>query len=258
MKYSYLTKKLKQSILQVLLITILSTPPSSLQAHQTITTEKDDTGLTKASYRIQKIQGWNLHVEKTAHQHPEIKKALTIIESQLKDIRKLIHPEIVRKLQLVPIWLNKDIRIGACYHPSSKWLKMNNRMIEKARSVELQSVDSFINSSVPQPMIMLHEMSHALHHRVHDNKLPIITMAFNKAVAAKSYEKVKHVNGKTVKHYALSNEKEYFAEASEAYFGKNDHYPFNKEELKKHDPEGYAMVESVWKVNANKGRKEAK
>ena len=36
-----------------------------------------------------------------------------------------------------------------------------------------------------------------------------------------------------VEHYAATNHKEYFAEATEAYFYKNDFYPFVRGELKK-------------------------
>ena len=216
---------------------------------QATTKEKDDSTVTLASYEQKTIQGWVVHIEKTAKDHPKFNDVISDVENQLKEIVELINPEIVTQLKLVPIWINKDLRNGACYHPDAGWLKENNRLPEKVRSVELQSIDSFMQSATTQPMVMLHEMSHAFHHRIHEFKHPVITAAFNKAVAAKTYEKVKHVGGRTVRHYALSNEKEYFAEATEAYFGKNDYYPFNREELKKHDPDAYAMVESVWKVN---------
>ena len=39
---------------------------------------------------------------------------------------------------------------------------------------------------------------------------------------------------------------EYFAEATEANFGANDFYPFVRAELREHDPEAYALTESIW------------
>jgi hypothetical protein len=248
----YITKSLLSAALMAGLLIL---PTSALAQHDKAS-NKTERGLKAADFESRKIQGWNVHIEKVANDHPDLKQALTELESQLTDIKKLINPDIVSQLQLVPIWLNKDQRGGACYHPSPEWMKENKRMPEKVRSVELQSVNSFINSSKNQPMLMLHEMSHAFHHRVHDFKEPIITAAFEKAVASKSYEKVKHVGGRTVKHYALTDEKEYFAEATEAYFGKNDFYPFSREEFKEHDPDAYAMVEAVWKVNAKKGKEQ--
>ena len=65
---------------------------------------------------------------------------------------------------------------------------------------------------------------------------------------SKSYEQVLHVRGKKVKHYALSNPREYFAEGTEAYFGTNDFYPFVRAELKDHDPRGFAKIENHWGV----------
>ena len=39
---------------------------------------------------------------------------------------------------------------------------------------------------------------------------------------------------------------EYFSELCEAYWGENDYYPFNYEQLKEHDPVGFAMMETIW------------
>ena len=50
-------------------------------------------------------------------------------------------------------------------------------------------------------------------------------------------------------HFAMAaarGHKEYFAESSEAYFGKNEFYPFVRAELKQHDPNMYALLEKLW------------
>ena len=52
--------------------------------------------------------------------------------------------------------------------------------------------------------------------------------------------------GRKVRHYGLNNQMEYFAEATEAYFGVNDFYPFVRAELKAIDPEGFSLMEAVW------------
>ena len=49
-----------------------------------------------------------------------------------------------------------------------------------------------------------------------------------------------------VKAYAATNQEEYFAELTEAYFGHNDWFPHNREELRKYDPRGFKMIEEVW------------
>ena len=44
----------------------------------------------------------------------------------------------------------------------------------------------------------------------------------------------------------MSNAKEYFAESTEAYFGVNDFYPFNRDDLKKHDPRMFELLGKLW------------
>ena len=48
----------------------------------------------------------------------------------------------------------------------------------------------------------------------------------------------------------MANPMEYFAEASEAFFTRNDFFPFTREELKKHDPEMFAVVAKLWGADA--------
>ena len=57
-----------------------------------------------------------------------------------------------------------------------------------------------------------------------------------------------------VKHQNMSgsdigdDHKEYFAELSEAYWGRNDYFPYTRQELKTYDPTGFAVLEQIWKV----------
>ena len=50
----------------------------------------------------------------------------------------------------------------------------------------------------------------------------------------------------SVRAYALNNEREYFAELTEAFFGRNDYYPFVATDLAEYDPQGYAVLRQVW------------
>ena len=52
--------------------------------------------------------------------------------------------------------------------------------------------------------------------------------------------------GEQVRHYGLTDHKEYFAEGTEAYLYRNDFYPFVCAELKEHDPELHAVLAAVW------------
>ena len=73
-----------------------------------------------------------------------------------------------------------------------------------------------------------------------------IVRAYQNAKTAGLYAQVKSVDGSVGAAYASNNEKEYFAEITEAYFLKNDFFPFTREELRSYDPGGYALVENLW------------
>jgi dipeptidyl-peptidase-4 len=45
---------------------------------------------------------------------------------------------------------------------------------------------------------------------------------------------------------------EYFAESTEAYFGKNDFFPFNQKELKENDPHMHDLIQKLWNVPSTK------
>jgi hypothetical protein len=47
-------------------------------------------------------------------------------------------------------------------------------------------------------------------------------------------------------HYALTNQKEFFAEMTESYFGSNDFYPFVAGELKQAEPEIFELLAEIW------------
>ena len=46
--------------------------------------------------------------------------------------------------------------------------------------------------------------------------------------------------------YALTDDKEYFAELTEAYYGVNDFYPFTRDQLLSFDIAGYTLIEQAW------------
>lgn len=73
-----------------------------------------------------------------------------------------------------------------------------------------------------QPFLVLHEMSHAYHHQVLGFDHATVRQAFDLAVSGHRYDSVPYVNGGNQRAYALNNHKEYFAELSEACWGKNE------------------------------------
>ena len=80
-----------------------------------------------------------------------------------------------------------------------------------------------------------------------------IKAAYERAKASGSYDKVERWfgNGRPntrERAYALTNPMEYFAETTEAFFSRNDFFPFTRKELHRHDPEMETLLERVWKL----------
>jgi hypothetical protein len=127
-------------------------------------------------------------------------------------------------------------------------LTKNGYNPDKARAVELGNAARFLEWSLDQPWMVLHELAHAYHDQVLGYEHGEIRSAFQQAKDGGAYESVLRAGGKMERAYALNNDQEYFAELSEAYFGVNDFYPFVRAELARHDAEGYRIVAKAWGV----------
>lgn len=184
---------------------------------------------------------------------PLASEAIKLLETKLKEVVHALPAEAVEKLRAVPVWLeHQDNGAAKCaaYHPSAKWLTDHGHNPNKARSVEFANPTLFIQWSEIQPSMVLHEMAHAYHHQVLTHSFEPIASAYKQALNSGLYAEVKHAKGKARRAYALNNQKEFFAELSEAYFGRNDFFPFNRMELREYDPKGYAAIEVAWKTSA--------
>lgn len=117
-----------------------------------------------------------------------------------------------------------------------------------AGNVEIGNAKNFVSWTYEQPWMVLHELAHSYHYRVlpQGENNPDVLAAYNLAMKEHRYDQVRHWDGKVVKAYATTNQMEYFAETTEAYFGSNDFFPFVRGELQVADPEGYALMVKVW------------
>lgn len=206
--------------------------------------------LTAADYETTKIEGWTVRIEKSLSTHERRAAAVRLLRSKLVAVKEVVPPDAVKKLKTVTLWLSRNSARGAAYHPSAGWLTANGRVPEMERSIEIQNIDDFIDWSVAQPWMMLHELAHAWHHQFAAQSYanPVILKAYGEAVASGDYEDVKYYDGRRMRHYALTNQMEYFAECTEAYFGRNDFQPFTRKPLRNFDPAGHRMVRKVWGV----------
>jgi hypothetical protein len=207
-------------------------------------------GMSTPTYKNYSIQGFTvLFNQELLNHQQEADEAREELKLQLKKIRSVIPPEPLLSLEKVQIWMEWDKKhnIAAQFHISAKWLRENGNNPQKAGGIEISNTSNFIQwSRAEQPWMVLHELSHAYHFLVLGESYHSITAAYQQAVNHHLYEDVDYINGGKTKAYALSNASEYFAELSEAYFGKNDFYPFTRQQLAEYDPVGFQLMQKAW------------
>ncbi len=202
---------------------------------------------------VRNIEGWNVHIEPAlidgAHKQ-EGAKALGMLANHLQRIKILVPADPLARMQQVPIWIEHDHpRLKSMqYHPSKIWLVTNGHDPRLEKKVHITQARELLSRDqmLKHPAVVLHELAHGYHDQILGFDQEEIIAAYEKAKASGIYENVLLHTGKKVKHYGLSNHKEYFAEGTEAYFYRNDFYPFVRAELKEHDPVFHGLLAKIW------------
>ncbi len=198
------------------------------------------------------LKEYTIITRESEDSEPDIREAIELLDGFLEEINNLIRPEFLDIMQSRPVWLKLNLLPGgaAWYHPSSGWLSANGHNPDKALSVEIANASNFIAwTELNQPYMVLHEMAHLIHHQYFGHDYHAISNAFIEAKASGKYESVPYFDGENTYEraaYAMENDQEFFAELSEAYFGRNDYYPFDYDELKEFDTLGFHLMESAW------------
>lgn len=203
-----------------------------------------------AQYSEQEVQGWKVRVNRhlLTDQRELGDQALRLLDRKLLDIKEEVPTPAVAKLQKITIWLGVSDGHAPCaeYHPSREWLVSNGYNPDKAKCVEIGNASRFLGWSKDQPAMILHELCHGYHDQVLGYDYAPIKDAYKAAVTSKRYEAVRRNNGRTERHYALTDEKEYFAECCEAFFSRNDFYPFERAELEQFDAQAAKVVREAF------------
>jgi hypothetical protein len=206
-----------------------------------------------ASRTERNLEGWKIRVDDRllAPPHAEVAaRALAFLQAKLVDIKTVLPPARVKELQTVTIVLDLQCgQLGAMqYHPDAGWLKAHGYPPDLAKCVHLPRARDVATkrNTREQPWVILHELAHAYHDQVLGFDDPRIRDAYEKYQASGHGDAALLYNGKRVKHYALTNHKEFFAEMTEAYFGSNDFFPFNRAELLETEPELAALLSRIW------------
>lgn len=204
--------------------------------------------------QILELEGWTVFVreELRREQPAETAVALDLLERQLQLVARRIPAGPLAELRRVPLYLSPTpdgLQPKAEYHPSRAWLLAHDRDPAMAQAVEFTNVAIFPQEVERMPVVALHELAHAYHDRVLGFDNGKIKSAYEAAMQAGTYESVAlRANGRQVRHYGATNPREYFAEATEAYFGTNDFFPENRTQLRQHDPVVFELLGELWEV----------
>jgi hypothetical protein len=218
-----------------------------------VITARDSMPSKPASRSIRTIEGWTVRVDDRLFAPPNEalgQSALKLLASKLIDITYVMPQDKLVKLQTIPIVL--DLTHGSLhsmqYHPSAEWLEAHGYSRDLARCVHICEAADFARARQvhEQPWAVLHELAHAYHDQVLGFDEPRILIAYEEFKKSGRGDATLLFNGQHTRHYGLTNHKEFFAEMTEAYFGMNDFFPFNRAELIAAEPQIYALMKTLW------------
>lgn len=217
-------------------------------------------------YKHSKIEGFDVLLQAKVLEHAEDarfkRKPLDVLELELNTITRSLPPNTVRVLRGIVIWVEWDdtddpdyakgvlAKYYGVWGNRGMWSLQNDKHPGKANNIEIISLKNLTREHQPgvklERCVILHELSHAVHLQLFGPNNPTIHAAYKQAMERKLYDETTDVYGKKRQPYARTNEREYFAELSCAYLNKLHYYPFNRDDLKKHDQTGYKMMEATW------------
>ncbi|HVJ83368.1 MAG TPA: metallopeptidase [Planctomycetia bacterium] len=206
-----------------------------------------------AAHETRDVEGWTVRIDRRLLAGEEAAlgaKAVAILRGQLLLVGMMLPADRLAKLRGVPIQL--DLSCGdlksAQYHPSLGWLRERGYAAKLAKTVHVPDAREFVRPRLQrhQPWMVMHELAHAYHDQVLGFGHAGVKAEWKKFAANGKHKETLHVDGKKREHYALTNEKEFFAEMTEAYVGRNDFHPFNAAELARDEPEIFRLMKEIW------------
>ena len=206
-----------------------------------------------AAHTTRNIEGWSIRVDDRllkGNGSALGERALKLLTARLVAITIVVPEKSLAKLRAVTIELDLDYGdlLHMQYHPDAGWLKEHGYSGKLAKCVHIPTAEDFLSpyENHRMPWVVLHELAHAYHDQVLGFEEPRVLAAWKKFRDSGKYKSVLTSPGHQREHYGLSDQMEFFAEMTEAYFGSNDFYPFVTGELKQAEPEAFALMAEIW------------
>lgn len=217
-------------------------------------------------YTHKKIEGFDCLIHDEVLRNNDDSKwersPLDVLELELGTVSRVLPKKVENVLHSVVVWIewhdtqDRDIQTSvAKYYGVSGGSRLGWSLTEKkhpgkANNVEVISMKSLTEEHQPKQKfdrcVLLHEFAHAVHFHIVGPNNPIVGQTYARAMQRGLYDSAKDVHDRIIKPYARTSEQEYFAELTCNYLNKLHYFPFTRDELKKHDADGYSMMEKTW------------
>ena len=223
------------------------------------------------AYDTRTVEGWTVHVSRRLleDQKDDTAKTLDLLAGQLANIVKVVPAPAVGELRKVRLWLSPEypgVRPTAEYHPDAGWLRAERAQPGhgQRRPSSPTSAPSTgggaagcrwsCSTSWPTPTTTGCSASTS---RTSSPATSVPRRAGPTTTSNASFG-IPACPTRKERAYAMTNAREYFAESSEAYFGRNDFYPFTRDRAEaKHDPEMFELLERLWNRPEPSGKPKA-
>lgn len=194
------------------------------------------------------MRGWPVFIDRGLDPAAEpARGALAALAKMLDQTERALPAAALAQVRTTPIFLLEHSGPGGMYHFSPDWLVAHGRTVELANAIEISDASVFVDTAKVAPWAVLHELAHSYYAKLADADRYEIDRVYRAAIAKNLYRDVKRPDGSVGPAYASGSAVEYFSELSEAYFGRNDFFPFTRAELATYDPDGLELMARLWR-----------
>ena len=195
------------------------------------------------------LEGWGVYIEQSLVEQNDkrVFLALRILRQKLQEISDSMPEQHLASLKKVSLWLSRNNGVEVEYYFYESRVHRGGIDPRMIGGIEFKNISIFLEMIQQMPGLVIHELAHAYHRLNYKRIDKAVMRAFKNAQSERLYRKTsvkRNHKGQAV--YASKNAYEYFADLTAMYYGTIDYYPYDRDDLKKHDPTGYKMIEEVW------------
>ena len=230
---------------------------------------KDEYTVDNYGYATFEHEGFTFKLKSSLVETEAAKKAITHMKDDLDKIISFCPASALKVIKKNPIWMEESHKVStsaAWYHKWEGYPASIGDLSAKRKCVEVTNYGYYVSwSNQNQPLMIFHELSHLYHDQglggdnnstinkayknAKDNGLYKGTAYRYKTTDPKSKWDYKAAKDGA---YCMTDAWEFFAEMSEAYWGENDYYPINYDDLKEYDPVAFSAMETIWGKRSDK------